>query len=117
LKHHEKQELFGLYATRTSKERIVSKGRAVIDGGAVIHSEFLKYQFDSFIEDENGQLHGESGCHDDAVIAFCLAMEGISQVKIPVRSKQPDTVSDVFQGYTWAEIRKRILKIHKAVHL
>jgi len=115
LRWEEKQELYGIYNTDRIKERITSKARGAIDGGAVIHSEFLKDQLESFVEDEAGKLHGESGCHDDAVIAFCLAVEAVSQINLPIRTANTDVINDVFEGWTMKAIRDRVLGIGKKV--
>lgn len=107
---HEKLETYGVYAAHMSKLRICAKMRGALDGGAIVHSEFLKDQIDSFVETDDGKLQGEEGCHDDAVLAYAYAVEGLSQVVLPVTSKTVKRVNDTFTGYTFDAIRKRITR-------
>jgi len=114
VKYEETQELLGYYATRTSKHRVCAKGRAAIDEGAILHSSFLNDQLGRFVETPEGELQGEEGCHDDAVIAFCLAIEALSSAKIKIhRASVPECATDVFKGYSFKSIRDRIVNARK----
>lgn len=109
-KWKEKQELLGFYSTTIPKERIVGKAREAISEDAIIHSTFLKDQLESFISTDDGKQQAEQGCHDDAVIAYCLALEGMSQMRLPVFTEHNFEDREAFAGYTFKAIRDRVLK-------
>lgn len=63
----------GHRTTVLSKPLIIGKLRKLLVRDLLIHSEILRSELSTFVEDENGLLGAEEGCFDDTVIAMAKA--------------------------------------------
>lgn len=71
---------FGTYVTEQRKEIIIDTLRRGIRGDLTIHSETLKLEMASFVEQSNGTMGADNGCFDDTVMAAAHAAHVRMQV-------------------------------------
>ena len=49
---------------------------------APIHSEMLKSEMGTFVEQANGEIEADSGCHDDRVWAYAHACSCVERAQV-----------------------------------
>ena len=72
----------GYRTSARSKPYVCGDLRTRLAQGLVIHSDLLRNELLTFIEDENGKLSAAPGCHDDCVMALAMATVGLPRAAI-----------------------------------
>lgn len=104
----EEQRLFKLgHKTNVrNKPLMIGNFRNLVAREWKIHSAILKSEMSTFIEDENGKLGAQEGCHDDTVIAGSCAATGVNKAAMlspklnpPVlkRTKDPFMLDNILE--------------------
>jgi hypothetical protein len=66
---------YGTFSSEVTKPLMCGRMKAAMrNREVVIHSAILNSECSSFVEDGNGRLAAETGCHDDHVIATAFAI-------------------------------------------
>lgn len=64
---------FGTYTSEVVKAMVLGSLQQQVREELVIHSEVLRDEMGSFVQQENGRMEAEVGCHDDCVMAAAMA--------------------------------------------
>lgn len=89
----------GFRTTSRSKPMMIGKLRKYLAKLITIYSPGLKGELDSFIENAQGILGAEEGCHDDRVMAFGCCIWGIEQAALIINGEfqvKEDPANDPF---------------------
>lgn len=90
----------GYRTTVRTKPLMISNFQKLVASTLTLHSPILRAEMTTYIEDENGRLGAEEGCHDDTVIGMACACMGLTRADLyarlplsPERRGEPDPFS------------------------
>lgn len=75
-------EHFGTLVTEGNRGLLLGTARRLLANEAVIHSEALYSELNTFAEQPNGKIEAESGCFDDRVMAMVHALAVVERAQI-----------------------------------
>lgn len=102
----------GIKSTRINRPQIIELLQSRLTSGTIkINSSRLVNELNTFIfSSQNKRAEASRGCHDDAIMALCIALLiREEQVRsVPVGSETPQEYAQLFQNQLFEEIRKEI---------
>lgn len=78
--------------------------------GLIIHSDMLHGELTTFVEDDNGKLGAQDGCHDDCVMA--LAMANVGMPRALIIAAADEALVRPTTGFTFEEIESAMNARH-----
>jgi hypothetical protein len=73
---------YGTLTTEASRGVIIGTMRRLVGEECTIHSEMLRSEMGTFVEQANGKIEADSGCFDDRVMALGMALVVVERAAI-----------------------------------
>ena len=90
----------GYRTTARNKPLMIGRLRVLLKGEMTIHSEVLKAELSTFVEDsDTKRLGAQAGCYDDTVMAMACCITGINPASLLIPIEEPedtDVLADPF---------------------
>lgn len=81
---------YGTLTTEASRGIIIGTMRRLVAQECTIHSEMLRSEMGTFVEQANGKIEADSGCFDDRVMAMGMALCVVERAAIMSTGPAPD---------------------------